>query len=91
MVLLLAKQIITLYHAVQKTLMKDQHALVIKVWRCVAVQFILRNTTEVTDYIYKNGKQRAEILKPSLFIITVIEGDGILMLPKTKRFCHKSS
>ena len=28
MVLLLAKQIITLYHAVQKTLTKDQHALV---------------------------------------------------------------
>ncbi|NOH26821.1 hypothetical protein F0244_01490 [Vibrio mediterranei] len=27
MVLLLAKQIITLYHTVQKTLMKDQHAL----------------------------------------------------------------
>ncbi len=27
MVLLLAKQIITLYHAVQKTLTKDQHAL----------------------------------------------------------------
>ncbi|WP_238336746.1 hypothetical protein, partial [Vibrio sp. S12_S33] len=27
MVLLLAKQIITLYHAVQKILMKDQHAL----------------------------------------------------------------
>uniref|UniRef100_UPI001CEFBE33 hypothetical protein n=1 Tax=Vibrio lentus TaxID=136468 RepID=UPI001CEFBE33 len=31
MVLLLAKQIITLYHAVQKTLTKDQHALVIYV------------------------------------------------------------
>ncbi|MFS1495096.1 hypothetical protein BCU32_013190 [Vibrio lentus] len=29
MVLLLAKQIITLYHAVQKTLTKDQHALVL--------------------------------------------------------------
>ncbi|MDH5897270.1 hypothetical protein, partial [Vibrio splendidus] len=29
MVLLLAKQIITLYHAVQKTLTKDQHALII--------------------------------------------------------------
>jgi len=28
MVLLLAKQIITFYHAVQKTLTKDQHALV---------------------------------------------------------------
>lgn len=28
MVLLLAKQIITLYHAVQKTPTKDQHALV---------------------------------------------------------------
>ncbi|OLQ71731.1 hypothetical protein BIT28_24030 [Photobacterium proteolyticum] len=28
MVLLLAKQIITLYHAVQKTLTKDQHALI---------------------------------------------------------------
>jgi len=27
MVLLLAKQIITFYHAVQKTLTKDQHAL----------------------------------------------------------------
>ncbi|MDV6254371.1 hypothetical protein, partial [Vibrio sp. EA2] len=27
MVLLLAKQIITLYHAVQKTLTKDQHAI----------------------------------------------------------------
>jgi len=27
MVLLLAKQIITLYHAVQKLLTKDQHAL----------------------------------------------------------------
>ncbi|KKE81261.1 hypothetical protein N481_22805 [Pseudoalteromonas luteoviolacea S4047-1] len=31
MVLLLAKQIITLYHAVQKTPTKDQHALV-PVW-----------------------------------------------------------
>jgi len=29
MVLLLAKQIITLYHAVQKLLTKDQHALVV--------------------------------------------------------------
>jgi MSHA biogenesis protein MshQ len=29
MVLLLAKQIITLYHVVQKTLTKDQHALII--------------------------------------------------------------
>ncbi|EDK26966.1 hypothetical protein VSWAT3_05421 [Vibrionales bacterium SWAT-3] len=31
MVLLLAKQIITLYHAVQKILTKDQHALAIAV------------------------------------------------------------
>lgn len=30
MVLFLAKQIITLYHAIQKTLTKDQHALVCK-------------------------------------------------------------
>ncbi|WP_250212064.1 hypothetical protein, partial [Vibrio campbellii] len=32
MVLLLAKQIITLYHVVQKILTKDQHTLVIPQW-----------------------------------------------------------
>ncbi len=40
MVLLLAKQIITLYHAVQKTLTKDQHALVINLsLQCVYLHF----------------------------------------------------
>ena len=33
MVLLLAKQIITLYHAVQKLFAKDQHALISRVKR----------------------------------------------------------
>ena len=36
MVLLLAKQIITFYHAVQKTLTKDQHALVTKLGKTLA-------------------------------------------------------
>ncbi|MEF1342219.1 hypothetical protein REH81_36635, partial [Vibrio rotiferianus] len=39
MVLLLAKQIITLYHAVQKTLTKHQHALVVS--KCCHIAFAL--------------------------------------------------
>ncbi len=44
MVLLLAKQIITLYHAVQKTLTKDQHAL------ATARLFELGIDTSESDY-----------------------------------------